>query len=227
MNFKLSPSDLTFAYSGCKRCFYLKVVKGIPQPSIPIPSIFSKIAGLLKTHYTGKHSSELHLNLPPGTISYGEKGVRSQIIELPNHDDTCYLSGRFDIVISFSFEDGTYGVIDFKTGSPSESSANMYSRQLHAYAYALEHAAPSALSLYPITKMGLVYFYPSSVTQQNIEKLSYDSDVVWIEIDKKEDKFLKFIDEVLTIVESPTVPPHSPSCQWCGYLRRMGSIYED
>ena len=223
MNYKLSPSDLTFSYEGCKRCFYLKVVKGIAQPSIPIPGVFSKIAGLLKDHYTGKHTSELHLNLPPGTISLGEKSVRSQIIQLPNHNDTCYISGRFDIVISF--EDGTYGVIDFKTGSPSESSANMYSRQLHAYAYALEHAAPRALSLYPISKMGLVYFYPSSVTQQNLEKILYESEITWIEIDKKEDKFLEFIDEVLTVLESPMIPEHSPSCQWCSYLRKLNDIY--
>ena len=98
---------------------------------------------------------------------------------------------------------------------------------MHAYAYALEHAAPRALSLYPITKMGLVYFYPSSVTQQNLEKLSYDCEVVWIEIEKKEDKFLKFIDEVLTVIESPLIPPHSPSCQSCGYLRILNDIYED
>ena len=222
MNYRLSPSDLTFAYDGCKGCFYLKVANGISQPCIPIPGVFSKIAGLLKDHYTGKHTSELHVNLPPGIITYGEKGVRSQIIQLPNHDSTCYISGRFDIVISF--EDGTYGVIDFKTGSPSESSANMYSRQLHAYAYALEHAAPRALSLYPITKMGLVYFYPSSVIQQNIEKILYESEIVWIEIEKKEDKFLEFIDEMMTVIESPTLPPHSPYCQWCGYFKRLNDI---
>ena len=225
MNFKLSPSDLTFTYDGCKRCFYLKVAKGISQPSIPIPSIFSKIAGLLKDHYTGKHTSELYVDLPPGIITHGENVVRSQIVQLPNHNDTCYISGRFDVVISF--EDGTYGVIDFKTGSPSESSANMYSRQLHAYAYALEHAAPRALSLYPVTKMGLVYFYPSSVTQQNIERILYESEIVWIEIDKREDTFLKFIDDVLTLIESPTIPTHSPSCQWCGYVRRLVKLDED
>ena len=105
MNYRLSPSDLTFVYDGCKRCFYLKVVKGISQPSIPIPGVFSKIASLLKDHYTGKHTSELHLNLPPGTISLGEKSVRSQIIQLPNNNDTCYISGRFDIVVDF--EHGT------------------------------------------------------------------------------------------------------------------------
>lgn len=26
MNYKLSPSDLTFSYEGCKRCYYQKVV---------------------------------------------------------------------------------------------------------------------------------------------------------------------------------------------------------
>lgn len=82
VNYKLSPSDLTFTYSGCKRCFYLKVVKGIPQPSIPIPSVFSKIAGLLKDHYMGKHTSELHVDIPPGIISLGEENIKSQIIQL-------------------------------------------------------------------------------------------------------------------------------------------------
>ncbi|MFC1958865.1 hypothetical protein ACFLV6_03010 [Chloroflexota bacterium] len=90
MNYKLSPSDLTFQYEGCKRCFYQKVVDNISQPSIPLPSIFSKIAGLLKNHYDGKPTNELHVDLPPGTVSYGEKWVRSQTIELPGHKDTCY-----------------------------------------------------------------------------------------------------------------------------------------
>lgn len=126
-----------------------------------------------------------------------------------------------------NFEDGTYGVINFKTGSPSQSSVNLYSRQLHAYAYALEHAAPQSLSLFPIKKMGLVYVYPPAVTQQNIERILYGSEVTWIEIDKREDGFLKFIDEILSIIESPTIPEHSPSCQWCIYSRRLSNIYQD
>ena len=73
MNYRLSPSDLTFSYEGCKRCFYLKMVHNITQPSMPLPSIFSKIASLLKDHYDGKHTSELHTALPPGVVSLGEK----------------------------------------------------------------------------------------------------------------------------------------------------------
>ena len=219
MNYKLSPSDLTFAYQGCKRCFYLKVVEGISQPSIPLPSIFTKIAGLLKDHYDGKHTSLLHVELPPGRVILGEKWVKSSVIQLPNHDDTCYISGRFDIVTSF--DDGSYGVIDFKTGNPSKESANLYRRQLQAYAYALEHPAPRALALSPITKLGLLYFYPSAVSQRKTERLAYEAEITWIEIEKDEGSFLRFIDEVLGALELPDAPEHSPTCKWCNYISRL------
>ena len=221
MNYKLSPSDLTFSYKGCKRCFYLKMVKGITQPSMPLPSIFSKIAGLLKNHYDGKHTCELHVDLPPGIVSHGEKYVRSQTIHFPNHDATCYISGRFDIVISF--EDGSYSVIDFKTSNPSKDSARMYSRQLHAYAYALEHPATNALTLSPVTKLGLLYFYPDNINQQSIDRLNYGAEIVWVEVEKDEESFLKFIDEVLDVLESPEAPEHSSDCQWCSYISKLNS----
>ena len=223
MNYRLSPSDLTFSYEGCKRCFYQKVVNGIAQPSIPLPSIFSKIAGLLKNHYDGKHTSELHVALPSGSVSHGEKNVRSQIIQLPNHKATCYINGRFDIVVSF--DDGTYGVIDFKTSNPSSESVGLYSRQLHAYAYALEHPAPGKLSLSPVTKLGLLYFYPDNINQQIIDRLNYGAEIVWVEVEKDEQSFLRFIDKVLDVLESPEPPNHSPTCQWCGYIRRSNDTW--
>ena len=219
MNYKLSPSDLTFTYEGCKRCFYQKVVNNIAQPSIPLPSIFSKIASLLKDHYDGKPTSELHANIPSGVVSLGEKHVRSEAIQLPNHKATCYINGRFDIVLSF--DDGSYGVIDFKTSNPSKDSANMYSRQLHAYAYALEHPAPGKLSLSPVTKLGLLYFYPDGVSQQSVDRLFYEADITWVEIPKDEQSFLEFIDGVLDVLELPEPPEHSPNCQWCGYISKL------
>ena len=222
MNYRLSPSDLTFLYTGCKRCYYLKIAKKLTQPSIPLPAVFSKIAGLLKDHYTGKHTTELHAALPPGTISHGEKNVRSEIIQSPYHGTTCFISGRFDIVVTF--EDGTYGIIDFKTGKPSLESANLYSRQLHAYAYALEHAAPGALTLSPVTKMGLLYFYPTSTSQQGIERIFYESEITWIEIEKNEPGFLEFIEEILELLESPEAPPPSPTCPWCNYSSKLNII---
>jgi len=222
MNYKLSPSDFAFLYEGCKRCYYLKVVHGISQPSIPLPAIFSKMAGLLKDHYDGKSTKELHPDLPPGTVRYGEKYVQSNPIRLPSHNATCFINGRFDIVVEF--EDKTYGVIDFKTGKPNEEYFNLYKRQLHAYAYALENPAPGALKLSPVTKMGLLYFYPSKIDQEKIDWLSYEAKIHWEEIPKDEGWFLEFVGEVLGVLESSQPPAPSPNCQWCGYIDKLKDI---
>ena len=219
MNYKLSPSDFAFLYEGCKRCYYLKMIHNIPQPSIPLPSVFTKIASLLKDHYDGKPTKELHPDLPPGTVRYGEKYVRSNPIQLPNHKATCFIKGRFDIVVEF--EDGTWGVIDFKTGKPNKEYLNLYKRQLHAYAYALENSAPGALKLSPVTKMGLLYFYPSKVSQERIDWLSYEAKIHWQEIPKDKGWFLEFVDEVLSVLESPKSPLPSPDCQWCSYVDKL------
>lgn len=219
MNYKLSPSDFTFLYEGCKRCYYLKVVHNISQPSIPLPAVFSKIAGLLKRYYDGKHTEQLHAELPPGIVKYGEKYIKSETIRLPGFDATCFISGRFDIVVEFY--DKTYGVIDFKTGNPNEEHYALYSRQLHAYAYALEHAAPDALGLSPISKIGLLYFYPSNISQPSMEWLSYDAQIHWIEISRDEQGFLDFIREVLSVLESPEPPESASGCQWCDYISKL------
>jgi CRISPR/Cas system-associated exonuclease Cas4 (RecB family) len=219
--YKLSPSDFSFLYEGCKRCFYLKVVHKIPQPSIPLPGVFSKMAALLKDHYTGKGTQEVHPALAPGVVKYGEQWVRSEPIRVPGHDATCFINGRFDIVTDFS--DGSYGVIDFKTGNPKEEYAELYGRQLHAYAYALEHPARGALHLSPVTQLGLLYFYPSRVNQVHIEDLSYEADISWIPIKKDEERFLRFIGEVLAVLESPRPPAPSPTCMWCAYVDKLGN----
>src|SRR4030043_1260344 len=100
MNYKLSPSDLTFLYDGCKHCFVLKVKYGISPPSIPIPSMFSLIASIQKEYYSGKRTEEFCPTLPPGQVSLGEKWLRSRVIQPPDCDSTCFISGRFDIVAS-------------------------------------------------------------------------------------------------------------------------------
>lgn len=219
MNYKLSPSDLTFLYDGCKRCFYLKARHGITQPSIPLPSIFTKIAGLLKEYYDGKRTEELHQELPPGIVKYGERYIESKTFIFENHRDTCYIKGRFDVVIEF--DDGSYGVIDYKTGNPEGEYSKLYGRQLHSYAYALENPSPSSLHLAPISMLGLLYFHPTSISQKDIRSLSFDSNIHLIEVERRKEKFLGFIENILSLLESPEPPAHSPDCPWCDYLKRF------
>jgi len=195
------------------------VVHNISQPSIPLPAVFSKIASLLKNYYNGKRTEELHAELPPGVVKYGEKYIKSEPIRLSDYKATCFIRGRFDIVVEF--DDKTYGVIDFKTGNPKEEYYALYSRQLHAYAYALEHPSPGDFSLFPISKLGLLYFYPSKISQPSIEWLSYDAEIHWVEINKDEQGFLDFVGEVLSVLESAEPPNPSSDCPWCGYISKL------
>ena len=70
---KLSPSDLTFLWDECKRCFYLKYVHSIHRPSAPFPGIFSTIDRLMKGYYEGQPTEKLSSELPPGVIRFSER----------------------------------------------------------------------------------------------------------------------------------------------------------
>ena len=49
--YKLSPSDLTFAWDECKFCFYQKVKHNITLRT-PFPGIFGKLANLTSEYTT-------------------------------------------------------------------------------------------------------------------------------------------------------------------------------
>ena len=66
-NWKLSPSDLTFLWDECPRCFYLKVVHNINRPAIPFPKLFNRIDKLMKDYFQGKHTSDFLADLPRST----------------------------------------------------------------------------------------------------------------------------------------------------------------
>jgi len=218
-NWKLSPSELTFLWDDCPRCFYLKVVRKFNRPWGAFPKIFNRIDKLMKDHYEGKSTSEIAPELPEGIVQFGEKWVTSAPISIPGHEATCFIRGKFDTVVAFS--DGSYGVVDFKTSQPRPEHVAFYGRQLHAYAYALEHPTPNSLALAPITRLGLLCVEPVSMDKIGSDQLAYIGDVTWLEVPKDNSFFTSFLDNVLTVLEKPTPPDSNPKCGYCQY--RMAS----
>ena len=127
--YKLSPSDLTFLWDGCKHCFYLKVKHKVSY-SGGFPSIFGKMANLTSDFYHEQLVSSISPELPPGKLVLKEKIVKSAPIGFPGLNAQSYIYGRFDAVVEF--EDGSYGVVDYKTSEAKEEHAAFYSRQLSA-----------------------------------------------------------------------------------------------
>ncbi len=220
---KLNPSDFAFLWERCKRCFYLKVVDDFNRPRMPFPRIFGVIDSAMKVCFEGRHTSEIMADLPPGTIEFGDRWVISTPIQVRGHTSKCYVRGKIDSVIKC--DDGTYAVIDFKTSSTKSDHNALYSRQLHAYAYALEHAKAGQLNLSPVTRLGLIVYEPSQFSSGSGSAALLSGKLEWLEIRRDEESFLRFISQVLQVLELPAPPSGSPNCEWCDYReesRRTG-----
>jgi len=212
---KLSPSELTFLWDECPRCFYLKVVRNFNRPWSPFPGIFNRIDKLMKDYFEGRRAVENSPELPEGKVKFGEKWVTSQPIKFPGKKSACYIKGKFDTVIAFS--DGSYGVVDFKTTQPSPKHIPFYSRQLHAYAHALEDAAPGMFSLGPISKLGLLCVEPVQMDKAPDGKIAYLGEVTWLEIPRDDEWFFDFLGRVIHILDQDEPPASSENCGWCQY----------
>ena len=214
-SWKLSPSDFAFLWEECKRCFYLKVARGFYRPRTPFPGIFSVIDRLMNEYFNSRPNAEISDTLPPGVVKYGESWVESRPIALPGRASTCFIRGRFDSVLEF--EDGSYAVIDFKTTSTQSDHLPLYTRQLHAYAYALERAAPGNLALSPITRLGLVCVEPDALVRDAQGRISYTGNAEWKEMPRDDAAFDAFLSEVVTLLDLPEPPAPGRRCEFCRY----------
>jgi hypothetical protein len=212
---KLSPSDLTFLWDECPRCFYLKYRHAINRPAAPFPSIFGEIDRLMKAQFAGHPASDLHPSLPPGMITVSEKWVESLPIGLPGHELCCFVRGKVDAMIGF--DDGSFGIVDFKTSTPKKEQIPFYARQLHAYAYALEHPAPNRLSFSPIVRLGLYIETPHATLTATSSEISFDFRSTWLEIPYDMNGFLTFLERVFTLLELPEPPAAGEGCDYCHY----------
>ena len=214
-NWKLGPSDLTFLWDECKRCFYLKIRHNFKRPAAPFPKIFGTIDLLMKDIYLGQSTKMISSDFPDGKSIMSGRWVTSEPCGFGFHENTCYISGIFDTLVQF--DNGSYGIVDFKTTKPNPRQVPFYSRQLHAYAYALENPAPGKLSYQPIERLGLLCFNPSRMHKDPPTSLNLSGPATWVECPLDKAGFLNFMEEVLTLLEQSKPPEPNPECPFCAY----------
>lgn len=207
--YKLSPSDFRYLWEDCKHCFYQKVKYGILLPTIGLPGVFNKMTSMLQSSIQGRNLKEINSQLPSGIIEVKEGYLRS--VPIPPLKD-CFISGRFDVISKL--DDGTYGVIDFKISDPNEEKVQKFSRQLHAYKFALENPE-SGMEPKKVTKMGVIVVSPESIDFPE-EEVIFHSLPKYFEIKEEMESFYAFIGEVSKLLNG-SAPEPNPNCGWCKY----------
>ena len=210
---KISPSDLTYLYASCKRCFYLKYKHNLSQPKIPV-GINNTLDSLFKKRLIKKSINEfIKIPSPQGSIIETGKTIKSASISRSGKLD-CYLEGKYDALIQF--DDGTYGIVDFKVSKYSPDKIETFKWQLQAYHYAFTH--PYHGAVYPISKMGLLFIYPADFQPSDNGNYHLPVDMHWVDVQYNEQEFLKFIYKVQDLLSDDKVPARFEKCPYCKFV---------
>lgn len=136
------------------------------------------------------------------------------------------------------FDDKSYGIIDFKTSQAAKASET-YSRQLHAYARALEDPSTnSELEGGTVSDMGLVVYTPGEfhtpTTEEGAVKAALTGDLTYVPVERDDKGFERFLGEVVDVLALPGPPAPPPpsrarwgggsfsSCPYCQFLHEAG-----
>lgn len=212
--FRLSPSDFKYLWEECKHCYYRKVISGIRQPSIGIPSIFTKMSSILQNSLDGTNPYDLCPELPSGEFILKEGYLKSSPIPKSH---LSYIFGRFDLLIRF--DDSTHGVIDVKVTEAKDEDLEKFDRQLYAYKFALENPTDkNCCRADKVSKLGLLIVSPESINIDQ-DKLLFIAQPVFKKIEIDIPKFFDFIHKAEKVLTGP-IPPPSSTCDWCKF--RMG-----
>jgi hypothetical protein len=206
----LCPSDLTFLWEECRRCFYDKIVLGRRRPSTPFPKVFGVIDRAMKDFCLGERAEAIAPGMPVGVFGSPDRWVKSAPIALPGRARPVVLRGRLDALVAC--DDGTDAVVDFKTALASDAHIPFYARQLHAYAWALER--PASGSPTAVSALGLLCFAPNAFDADKTRAALF-GDLSWIDVPRSDRAFEAFLIDVISKVEAPDAPDPSPGCAWC------------
>ena len=211
----ISPSDLTFGWSSCKRCLWLKYRHGISY-SGPMPGLVMSLSRRQEKWYEDKSSHHFSTTLPTGTVHSTGLKVSSTPIVVDGEETPLSLSGKYDFLLEY--DDGTWGIVDTKiVGKNGEagSKAEFYWPQLAAYDYILAH--PSSGEPRNVSTLGLVVWSVGDVEYDGSGEPRISFPLAYEPMDRQPQRFEKFIADVARTLLGP-MPASGEKCGTCAFL---------
>jgi len=216
----ISPSDLTFLFGECHRCFWLKYNLGVSRPGF-MPLV-GPMASMQEKTFQGKSSTELGLKNHGGLVTNWGQTVASQPIKIAGRITKWHIKGKYDLVLSFP--NSEVAIIDCKitTGEMDEKKLELYKPQLEAYAFALEN--PQNGEAVDVIETGLL-MWKISGANINLEKLGpvFETEPSYLFSNRDPNFFQLFISRVIEVLDGD-IPSESENCPFCKYLNKRASV---
>ena len=211
---RLSPSSLNYADRRCDRCF-AEAMNGETWPQGPFPGIFAKLDSQQRRYFTDRPASDVHPDLPRGILCNGGR-VESAPHTIAGVDFT--IRGSMDALLRF--DDGSVGVVDFKSSTPSPQLGDAYRPQLAAYQWAL--SKPASGDPEKVSVVGLLVFAPESMVDTEHGR-AYLISTTWIPVEIEDGWFESFLSQIAPLVDAPGDAPSKVDCEWCELRGRLRS----
>ena len=185
---------------------------------MPFPSVFGRIDRAMKEFYEGKPTSVIS----SGTLNAGV--IKTKKLKIAS-EPTSYLgleiilSGEMDAAIEY--ENGSEGIIDFKTSSPESAMKPPYWRQLATYRYIREHPDKKQ-SPKRNSSMALLSVCPIEMVRstEGLALIMQDS-YLPIEVDRS--AYAEFIKEAVGVLAMPLDRVRGKEdCPFCAMQRALG-----
>ncbi len=213
----ISPSDLTFGLSTCKRCLWIKYWYKVIMPG-QFPLV-GTMASLQEEHFQGADMPTIDPSLRPGKVTKWAEWVKSKPLLVNGVESRWRILGKYDLVSTN--EDGTIGLIDCKVSDSERDSGQFYSPQLEAYAYSLEN--PAAGRGQSVASMGLLVWKPTHAVGDSLENYGFGVFQKYLPVERDQANFLRVIGEFIEVLEGD-LPDSGPTCTTCTYLNERYAL---
>jgi len=213
----ISPSDLTFGLSTCKRCLWLKYwFKLIAPGQFPLVKTLSSTQ---EEHFRHKRHEEISSHLRPGKIKQWGQWVRSENIVINGEKTRWRINGIYDLL--GHNDDGSVALIDCKVSDSDRDNAAFYAPQLEAYAFAIEH--PASAKPFEVATMGLLVWKLDQEVWRTSEKVGFSTNEHYLPVERDHAGFETLISDVITVLEGD-IPESGVNCEICSYVSSRQSL---
>ena len=212
----IAPSDLTFGFSTCKRCIWIKYWFSFElKKDFPLVKSLSTFQ---EEHFRRAPMPSIDPSLPAGTVKQWGQWVKSKNIVINGLETQWKLRGIYDLL--GHYDDGTVGIIDCKVSDSERDSGDFYAPQLEAYAYTLEN--PLSGKVFPVQTMGLLIWKLGGVAETRpnefvANSMGFGVNQVYVPVQRDPERLSKLLEEFITVIDGE-MPDAGSACHACNYL---------